>query len=135
MSKPVPTPVHWDLGFWDLAAQGILSAQHCRNCGHLQHYPRPACVVCLSDDREWQHLSGRGEIFSFTIVRRPIDPSFGPEAPFALIDVLLEEGIRLLSRLADESHAADLAIGDPVCVVFRETENGLHLPYFEPIAP
>ncbi|CAN5201870.1 Zn-ribbon domain-containing OB-fold protein [soil metagenome] len=130
MTKPVPTQVHWDREFWNLSAQGILSAQRCRDCGHLQHYPRPACGKCLSSDRTWQHLSGRGVVYSFTVVRRPFTPGFDSEAPFVLLDVQLEEGIRMLSRLADESQAPYLAIGDSLEVVFHQTENELYLPYF-----
>lgn len=130
LGRPIPVPVHWDREFWKLAAEGILSAQHCLTCGHLQHYPRPACGRCLSQKRTWQHLSGRGEVYSFTLVRRPMDPTFGDEAPFVLLDVLLEEGIRLLSRLVDESQAADLAIGDRLIVEFHEVADALHLPYF-----
>src|SRR5699024_1768175 len=110
--RPVPTPVHWDREFWALASRGILGAQRCTSGGHLQHDRRPACARCLSQERSWQHLNGRGRVYSFTIVRRPMDPGFGDEVPFALLDVLLDEGLRLLSRLADESQAAHLAIGD-----------------------
>jgi hypothetical protein len=130
MAKPVPTPVHWDREFWNLAAQGVLSAQRCLDCGHLQHYPRPACGKCLSSNRTWQHLSGRGTVYSFTVVRRPFTPGFDDETPFVLLDVLLDEDLRLLSRLADEGQANGLGIGDHLEVVFHKTDNDLYLPYF-----
>jgi uncharacterized OB-fold protein len=130
-----PRPVHWDEEFWRLSSQGVLSAQRCLECSHLQHYPRPACGRCLSTDRVWHHLSGKGTIYSFTIVRRPAGGSPTGDAPFTLVDVLLDEGIRMLSRLVSEptdSRPADSEphIEDRVSVVFQPAPNGLYLPYF-----
>ncbi len=131
MTRPTPVPVHWDREFWELAGQGILGAQECLDCGHLQHYPRPVCVNCLSRNRTWRRLSGRGRVYSFTTVRRPENRAFASEAPFTLIDVDLDEGLRLVSRLADETQAPALAIGDTVTAVFRPVGDGsLKLPYF-----
>jgi uncharacterized OB-fold protein len=131
MSVATPVPVHWDREFWRLTATGVLAAQECLDCGRLQHYPRPACSSCLSLNRTWRALSGRGTVYSFTIVRRPDDPAFAAEAPFVLLDVELAEGLRLVSRLADESHADGLTIGTALTVVFRPVGDGsVSLPYF-----
>jgi uncharacterized OB-fold protein len=64
------------------------------------------------------------------VVRRPFTPGFDDQSPFVLLDVLLDEGLRLLSRLTDESQAESLGIGDRLRVSFQQIENGLHLPYF-----
>ncbi|MCA4135386.1 Zn-ribbon domain-containing OB-fold protein [Arthrobacter sp. M4] len=125
MSHPVA--VSWDKPFWESAAQGRLVAQQCRDCGRLQHYPRPACIDCLSQSRDWIRLSGRGTVWSFSIVRQVADPAFAGEVPFALVDVELEEGLRITSRLDDTS----VEIGDRVQVTMRAIATGLCLPYFE----
>ncbi|MES2169175.1 MAG: Zn-ribbon domain-containing OB-fold protein [Actinomycetota bacterium] len=131
MSGPTPRPVHWDREFWAAAARGILTAQECLDCGHLQHYPRPACANCLSRNRTWRTLSGHGRVYSFTTVRRPENPVFAAEAPFTLLDVDLEEGLRIVSRLADEKEAPGLRIGDGVTAVFRPVGDGsISLPFF-----
>ena len=48
-----------------------------------------------------------------------------------MVDVLLDEGIRFLSRLADESDAPGLKLGDRLSAVFKPVGDGSkHLPYF-----
>ena len=122
-SRPVP----WDAEFWLNTAAGVLSIQHCRDCRRLQHYPRPACSTCLSTDLKFVPVSGRGSVYSFTVVRQPADPAFAGEVPYALVDVLLEEGPRLLSRI--DGGADGLQIGDAVTVTFVR-RDGRALPYF-----
>lgn len=128
MNKPTPSPVHWDRAFWDAAARGVLTVQRCTECGHRQHYPRPACGVCLSRDRTWEELSGEGTVYSHTVVRQPVNPAFREEAPYIFVDVLLAEGVRIVSVLLG-AEPGDVAIGDPVRVTFRPAGQ-VDLPYF-----
>ncbi|WP_415853708.1 Zn-ribbon domain-containing OB-fold protein [Sinomonas sp. G460-2] len=126
--RPRPTPVSWDREFWDAAAEGRLVAQSCRDCGRLQHYPRPACIDCLSQSRDWVTLSGLGTVWSFSIVRQVTSQAFAHEVPFVLADVQLDEGLRFMSRLDELS----VEIGDRVRVRMKPIpEGGLWLPYFE----
>ncbi len=126
--RPHPVAVSWDQPFWDAARQGQLVAQQCRDCGRLQHYPRPACIDCLSQSREWVTLTGLGTVWSFSIIRQVTNPVFASEVPFALVDVELAEGPRITSRLDDTS----VEIGDPVRVRMRPIPGTeLWLPYFE----
>ena len=128
--KPLPKPVHWDVEFWNAARRGELVVQKCIECGHLQHYPRPACANCWSDMIEWIPLSGRGRIHSFTVVRIPQHPAFKDEAPFTMIEVELDEGVRIISRLTEEPEEP-VQVGARVEVVFVPThDEAIHLPYF-----
>ncbi len=134
MTRPTPATVPWDRDFWTNAARGILSAQRCQDCGRLQHYPKPVCSECLGPNIRFEELSGRGEVYSFTTVRRPELAEFEPEAPYTVVDVLLEEGIRFLSRLADEHDAPGLKLGDKLTAVFKPVGDGSkHLPYFRKV--
>lgn len=131
MTRPTPKTVPWDRDFWSNAERGILSAQRCEDCGRLQHYPKPVCSECLGPNIHFEALSGRGTVYSFTTVRRPENPDFEAEAPYTMVDVLLEEGIRFLSRLADEQDAEGLKLGDRLTAVFKPVGDGTkHLPYF-----
>jgi uncharacterized OB-fold protein len=128
--KPLPSPVHWDAEFWLAAKRGELVAQRCSECRHMQHYPRPACANCWSTDIEWERLSGLGRIHTFTLVRIPQNPAFKDEAPFTLIDVELDEGVRIVSRLAEEP-SEPVAIGARVRVEFVPTaDDEVWLPFF-----
>jgi uncharacterized protein len=132
VTRPTPIPVPWDREFWANAERGVMSAQRCQDCGRLQHYPKPVCSDCLSPNLVFEPLSGRATVWSFTTIRQPENPDFRPEAPYTLLDVEFEEGIRMVSRLADEAEAKDLRIGDQLRAVFKPVGDGSrHLPYFE----
>lgn len=134
MGRPTPKEVPWDRGFWANAEQGVLSAQRCQDCGRLQFYPKPVCSDCLSENMLYEPISGQGSVYSFTVVRRPENPLFVEEAPYTVLDVQLDEGIRLVSRLADESDAAELALGDRLSVEFKPVGDGTkHLPFFRKV--
>jgi 3-hydroxyacyl-CoA dehydrogenase len=112
--------------FWQAAEQGRLLLKHCRDCSQLHFYPRARCPFCMSDRTDWVESSGRGTLYSFTIV--PKAPT--PTAP-AIIE--LEEGVRLTSVVLDADVNA-LAIGDPVVVCFRQGAEGPELAFTTPAA-
>jgi hypothetical protein len=59
-------------------------------------YPRVLCPHCGSERLEWVAPSGRGTVYSTTIVRRK--PADGGDYNVCLVD--LAEGPRMLSRVA-----------------------------------
>ncbi|MGB3121981.1 MAG: zinc ribbon domain-containing protein, partial [Verrucomicrobiales bacterium] len=73
--KPAPHPTPISAHYWESLNEGKLTIQKCTACGSLQHYPRPFCLNCLSSDLEWERVSGRATLFSFTIVRRAASPA------------------------------------------------------------
>lgn len=103
--------------------------QRCRDCGHYVFIPRFACTQCLSEKLDWVASSGRGEIYSYTIVHRPQRPEF--EVPYAVAIVALEEGWHMLSNIV-ECPIEDIAVGMPVEVTFRKMSEAITLPYFRP---
>lgn len=118
--------------FWEGVARGELLLQHCAGCGTLRHPPRPMCPHCQSLDWEARPASGRGSVYSFAVSHNPQFPPF--EYPFVTAVVSLEEGPRFVSNLVDVESAA-VEIGMAVQVVFREVEEGLVLPLFQPENP
>jgi hypothetical protein len=102
--------------FFDAAAQGRLLVKKCAACGELHHYPRALCPFCFSDRTEWIEASGRGTIYSYSVMRRvPV--------PYALAYVTLEEGVTMMTNIVDCDLDA-LRIGRAVKVVFKPTEGG-----------
>ena len=82
--KPLPeiTPVNQP--FWDGAKAGKLMMQKCRDCGTWVFCPRPVCGDCASDKLEWVQVSGKGKIFSFTVIREVVGQAlrgFAPDIP------------------------------------------------------
>ena len=86
--------------------QGIFELQHCQACLRHQFYPRVLCEHCGSTALEWVSPSGRGTLYSFSVVRRK--PELGGDYNVVLVD--LAEDVRLMSRV--EGVAPDeLSIG------------------------
>ena len=110
--------------YWDAAAQGRLMLKYCAGCGKHHHYPRALCPHCLSDRTEWREASGRGTIYSYSVMRRVAQP-------YALAYVSLAEGVTLMSNVVDADLDA-LRIGMPVKVAFRKTDGEVTVPVFVP---
>lgn len=117
--------------FWRGCARGELLLQRCDDCGAWQFYPRPFCTACTRGSVRWATASGRGTLASWSIVRRPVDPSWAAEAPYVLALVALDEGPRLMTALTG-CEPSGLAIGMRVAVAFDVRPNGAVLPRFRP---
>ena len=66
--KPIPVVSNWSQPFWDAAREEKLVIQHCRDCGKNIFYPRIACPQCFSDNLEWIKASGKGTVYTYTVV-------------------------------------------------------------------
>jgi uncharacterized OB-fold protein len=102
--------------------------QKCKDCGHVQWPPRCACVECLSYSLGWTPLSGRGEIFSFTISRMTSVAAYRSQLPYVIAIIETSEGIRVLGHV-DTEDPESLAIGSGVEIHFAEIESGT-LPFW-----
>ena len=110
--------------FWDAAADGRLMIKKCAGCGQAHYYPRALCPFCGSDRTEWLRASGRGTIYSYSVMRRvPV--------PYALAYVTLEEGVTMMTNIVD-GDLDRIRIGQAVKVVFRPTDGGPPVPMFAP---
>jgi uncharacterized OB-fold protein len=131
LKKSLPKINKVDAPYWQGAAAGKLLLQKCKSCGKLQFFPRVVCVDCFSSDIDWIQAAGSGKIHTFTWVRVPRNPAFKEEAPICYINVILDEGVIMESRLVGNG-IEDVKLGDRVKVVFRETANPeIKLPMFE----
>lgn len=107
--------------FFDAAREGRLLLKRCQACKALHYYPRAVCPFCASERTEWHEAHGRGQIYSFSVMRRV-------DKPYAIAYVSLDEGVTMLTNLVDCDFDR-LRIGDPVRVVFKG-ENPV--PMFTP---
>jgi len=117
--------------FYGFCKQGELRFQRCTDCSAWRHVPRELCAECGSWAWEWALSSGKGRVFTFTVVGRALHPAFAEAVPYAPTVVEMEEGVRLLSRV--EGVAPDaLEIGLPVQVDFDPVTDEISLPIFRP---
>lgn len=126
---PLPVPTPYSEPYWDGCRRGELVVQHCRDCGHYVFIPQAACTKCLSSDLEWTATSGRGTVYSYTIVYRPQQPAF--EVPYVVGIIEMEEGWYTLTNIIDCEIEA-VHIGMPVEVQFQRMSDEITLPMFRP---
>jgi uncharacterized OB-fold protein len=122
---PAPIPTEDTLAFWNAAKEGRFLVKRCLDCGDAHWYPRALCPYCFSDRTEWQPGSGRGTVYSYTVMRR------APQ-PYALAFVTLAEGPTMLTNLVDCDFDA-LAIGQAVQLVFKPSTGAWPVPVFKPL--
>lgn len=128
--KSLPKVNKVDERFWQAAANEKFLLQKCRSCGKLQFFPRVACVECFGE-LDWIESKGTGKIHSFTLVRVPRNPAFKDEVPIYYINVILDEGVIIESKLVGDSKKK-VRTGDRVKAVFQPTHDpAIKLPCFE----
>ena len=129
--KSLPKINKVDEPYWKGAAAGKLLLQKCKACGKLQFFPRVVCVDCFSGDIDWIEAKGTGRVHTFSWVGVPRNPAFKDDVPICYINVILDEGVIMESRLVGKG-IENVKLGDKVKVAFQETHDpGIKLPVFE----
>lgn len=127
--KPQPVIDPGTKPFWDAAREHRLSIPRCNSCGQHHFYPRELCPHCHSDDLDWTDVSGKGEIYTFTIARKPAGPAFAEDVPYVIAMIALDEGPRMLTNIVTDNVEA-VNIGDRVTVRYDDVAPDLTLPKF-----
>jgi uncharacterized OB-fold protein len=118
--------------FWDGLRTHELRILRCGECRTYVHPPQASCPTCLSLDVVAEAVSGRGSVYSFTVVNREFAPGIKPPYVAALVDLVEQDGLRLVTNLINLT-IADVRIGLPVRVVFFDLEGeDVTLAFFEP---
>lgn len=132
--KPVPVATAWTMPFWEGTRNGKLLYQKCGDCGTNVFIPRIACSRCFSENLEWVESSGRGTVFSFTVVENNAPSAFIADMPFVIAIVKLEEkGVQMLTNIV-ECDPYEVRCDMPVEVVFEKLSDEFTLPKFRPAA-
>jgi uncharacterized OB-fold protein len=128
---PLPRPTALSRPHWDGCKLGVLRVQRCRDCAGFVFIPQPLCTHCQSDALAWVESSGRGIVYSYSVVHRAPRPDFA--VPYVVAIVELEEGWHMLTNLVDVA-TEEVRVGLPVEVSFRPMSDAISLPYFRPRA-
>jgi uncharacterized protein len=131
MVHPIPFPDPLTEPYWKAAAKNRFVLPRCEDCGSRHFYPRPACPHCGSARITWVEASGRGTVYSYSVVHRAPSAAFADEVPYVIAVVATEEGPHLLSRIVEIEPAA-VRIGLRVRVSFDRLNDGAALPVFSP---
>ena len=129
-TRPLPAPDPVSTPYWEAAARGELLIQRCPACGNRQHYPRAVCTTC-GETPEWEQASGRGTIYTFTVIRQNYARPFRDELPYVVAMVDLEEGPRLMGNVTG-CEVDDVHIGMPVEMHTEVAAEGIGVPFWRP---
>jgi hypothetical protein len=117
--------------FWQSLTEHVLVLQQCDRCAHLRYPISEVCPECLSPDATWTPLSGRGTVFSTIVFHQVYHPAFADKVPYNVSLVRLAEGPIMVSNVVGPA-PADVAVGDPVAVVFDHVTPDVVIPRFRP---
>jgi len=120
---PAPVPNPETEAFWAAANEGRLLLRRCLACNKVHYYPRSLCPHCYGAT-VWEQASGRGHIYSFSVVR------WGA-APYVIAFVALAEGVTMMTNIVD-CDVDSVHIDQPVHLVFKPSESGQLVPMFTP---
>jgi uncharacterized OB-fold protein len=129
--RPLPSPDAATAPYWDAARERRLVMPRCDDCGRYHFYPRTLCPYCNSPRLAWKEVSGKGAVYSFTLINRAPSPAFAAAVPYVVAAVKLAEGPNLMTNIVGCAPDA-VRIGMLVNVVFRKFSEEITLPMFEP---
>jgi uncharacterized protein len=117
--------------FWAGTRARKLLIRHCNACKRNHFYPRHACPHCWSDNCEWRAASGKGRVYSYTVIHHNDALPFREMLPYIVALVELEEGVRLTSNIV-ECTPEIVHVGMPVEVIYEHVTDDITLPQFRP---
>jgi uncharacterized OB-fold protein len=129
--KPIPIADEASKPFFDGAREHRLMLQKCSSCGSVMWPVKPRCTNCWSADITWVQVSGKGTLYSFTLMHQVFHPGFADEVPYNIAEVDLAEGVRIISNIVGCSNS-ELQIGMPLEVTFEDITDEVTLPKFKP---
>jgi uncharacterized protein len=129
--RALPQPVGLAADWYAHLARGELRFQRCVGCGRWRHPPRHLCPACGSAAWFWTVADGRGVLFSWTVTHQAMHPAFADAAPYAVVVVELDEGVRVVSGVRG-LEPADLHLGLRLRAEIDRVDDAIGLLYFGP---
>lgn len=115
--------------WWDAVQNRHLMVNACASCRRNSLYARPFCPHCWSDDVALTPASGRGRLYTWTVIHQNAAP-FADRTPYVVAMVDLEEGPRLMTEIQD-CPVDDLRADMELILTFRD-DDGFLVPAFTP---
>jgi hypothetical protein len=131
--KPLPQMSPWSKPFWEGCKRHKLLVQKCKDCKKPIFYPKLFCPYCLSPNLEWTKATGRGKVYSYTVVHSYGPTEFSEDTPYVVAVIDLQEGVRMMSNVVGcppEAVKCDMEVE----VVFDDVTEEITLPKFKPVS-
>jgi uncharacterized OB-fold protein len=117
--------------FWESVRAHRVALQRCDDCGRYRYIPMEICPRCGSGACTWTPISGRGEVYTYTVVHRAPTPAYQEDVPYVIAHVTMSEGPRMISNLVGVE-PADVRIGMPVRLSYLDIDDATSLFAFVP---
>lgn len=104
--------------------------QRCDGCSTVVWFPKNHCPECFGTSMSTFDCSGRGTVYSHTIIRK-VANDYKDSTPFVVAYVELEEGPRVMTNIVGCA-PEDVRVGMAVTMVFHDTGEGSALYRFIP---
>jgi uncharacterized protein len=132
--RPLPVRDQLNRVYWDGAQHERLVLQRCTRCRTYVHPPRAACPACRNEELEPSEVSGKGRVYSWSVMYSGGNPGFDEKLPYTVLVVELDEqpGLRTIGNLFD-GLPSDLTIGMPLEVCFEKINDEVTLPQWRPV--
>jgi hypothetical protein len=122
--------------FWDATREQRFLLPWCTECERAIWYPRATCPRCLGDAVEWRGDDGYGTVYAASVHSQPgpgraSDVSAADDAPYVVVLVDLDAGVRMMSNVVGcppEVVTAGMRVG----LAWEPLSDGRHLPVFRP---
>ncbi len=127
--KPLPADDPITRPFWASVKAHAMKLPKCRKCGKFHAPPREFCPHCLSEEMDWEPVSGNGEVHTFAINHQVYSKAFADAGPYNYAVIQLEEGPRLVSNVVGPNE--NIRVGDKVHVIYDDVTPEVTLHRFE----
>jgi uncharacterized OB-fold protein len=128
-ARPLPAIEPHTEPFWQASRQRQLLLPRCTACRDLYFPPEASCLHCGTPEPEWVQASGRATLYTWTLCYPPLLPYFAEHAPWPVVAVELEEGVRMVAQIVDLS-PDEYEIGMPLVADFRDLDDERTLVVF-----
>jgi len=130
-SKPLPrTDDRANAPYWQAAREHRFVLQQCSSCGRFRFPAAPICPSCRSPESVWAEAGGQGAVESHCRFHKAYWPGFAGELPYTVVQVRLDNGVRLYSNLVE---GPEPRIGMRVEVAFDDVTPEATLVRFRPL--
>jgi uncharacterized OB-fold protein len=132
VERALPPERTFSKPFWDGTREKKVMLQYDRVAKGYQFFPRPTSIYTgRKSNLEWREVSGKGQVFSFTIARRVRRGPFSGQEPFLMVLVTLDEGVNVMSNVVNCT-LEQMKIGLRMKPFWAPLPDGRNLLMFEP---
>ena len=128
--KPLPTIDTDSREYWEGCRRRELLLPIARAAATPSSLQGSSVPGCLAPDLTWRKASGKGTVYSCSVVHRNQGRGFRDQGPYVVAYVTLEEGVQMLTNVvADDPY--DVKVGASVELFFEDATDEISIPKFQ----